>query len=167
MWLQDFYDYKNRFMKDLLTTPEIVKLIDPALEDMSDAKKLAYTQIMPSEFYPETIEDGKVYLCFDVDVTKVYSSTLYSLNLNIWIFVHKSLMRLPEGGVRSDKLCSEIDKKINGSLFYGLGKLDLVSAKRFAPMSDYCGKVLVYQADEFNRPFQPLKNVPSNRKVGK
>lgn len=165
MWMKDFFDYKNRFMKDLLTTPEIVKLIDPTI-DIEDARELAYTQIMPSEFYPETIEKGKVYVCFDVDVNKVYSQTLYSLTLNIWIFVHKSLMRLPEGGVRSDQLCYEIDKKINGSLFYGLGKLDLVSAKRFAPMSDYCGKALVYQTDEFNRTFQPIKNIPSNRKEG-
>ena len=75
-------------------------------------------------------------------------------------------MRLPEGGVRVDKLCSEIAKTINGSRYYGLGELDLYSVRRFAPITDYQGKVMSFQAKEFNR-FTPTgKPIPSNRKIG-
>ena len=82
------------------------------------------------------------------------------------MFTHKSKIRLPEGGVRTDKLCSEIAKAINGSRFYGLGELDLYSVKRFAPITDYQGKVMMFQATDFNR-FSPSgKPIPSNRKTG-
>ena len=85
--------------------------------------------------------------------------------LYIWIFTHKSKLRLPNGrGARIDKLCSEIAKTINGSRQYGLGELDLYSVKRFAPITDYQGKILTFYATEFNRLSPTGKPVPSNRK---
>ena len=75
-------------------------------------------------------------------------------------------MSLPQGGVRTDKLCSEISKIINGSRYFGLGELELSSVKRFAPMTDFQGKVMVFNAKEFNRLHDPKKPVPSNRKTG-
>ena len=84
--------------------------------------------------------------------------------LYVWVFTHKSKLRLPNGGVRTDRLCSEISKTIGGSRCYGLGELDLYSAKRFAPIDDYQGKVLMFQALDFNRTAQVKKPIPSNRK---
>ncbi len=83
----------------------------------------------------------------------------------MWVFSHRSKLRLPKGGgIRTDKICSEICKKINGSFKYGLGELELYSVKRFAPMTDYQGKVLTFYAKEFSRVFDPKKEIPSNRK---
>ena len=70
------------------------------------------------------------------------------------------------GGIRTDKLCSEIAKAVNGSRYYGLGELDLYAVKRFAPITDYQGKVLTFQAKDFNRTLPTGKPVPSNRKNG-
>ena len=46
--LQDFYDYKNTLMQDLLTNETIVKLLKDDL-DMEDAYTLAYKQVFPFE----------------------------------------------------------------------------------------------------------------------
>lgn len=73
-------------------------------------------------------------------------------------------MRLPEGGVRVDKLCSEIDKAINGSRKYGLGQLNLLSSKRFAIMTDYQGKVLTFYTTDFNKVHDPKRPFPANRR---
>jgi len=63
-------------------------------------------------------------VCFDVDIQRSYNKTFYKPVLYIWVFAHRSNLRLPDGGgVRTDKLCSEICKKINGSRYYGLGQL--------------------------------------------
>lgn len=168
MQLEELFDYKNQLMKDLLTTESIVSLLndDNTQFDMSDAEGLAYKQIFPYEFVPETIQDGKTYICFDVDVTKVYNKSFLEAVLYIWVFSHKSAMRLPEGGVRPDAICTEICKKINGSREYGLGQLDFVSMRRFAPMTDYVGKCMVFNATEMNRQYNGSQFVPSNRKVG-
>jgi len=162
MHLQEFFDYKNTLMKDLLTSDEIVSLMGCTENPLS----LAYTQIFPYEFIPETVQEGKTFICYDVDIMRSAGNLLYSPSISIWVFTHRSLMRHPDGGVRVDRLCSSIAEKLNGSLWYGLGELELYSVKRFAPMTDYQGKCMVFHAKEFSRFTDPKKAIPSNRRDG-
>ncbi len=163
MQLEEFFNYKNRLMKDLLSNEKIVKLIAPDIE-MDEAQSLAYKYVFPCEFVPDIVDHGATYICFDVDVRKSTSKTFLLPTLYVWVFTHRSLLRLEEGGVRTDKLCSEICKTINGSLNYGLGELDLYSVTRFAPMSDYQGKCLAFYAVDYNRQYDGRKKIPSNRR---
>lgn len=165
MQLSEFFDYKNKLMEDLLTNPEVVKLLDDSVE-MRNASSLAYTHVFPYEYIPDTVEHAKTFICFDVDVQESINKTFLLPTLYIWVFSHKSKLRLPEGGVQTDKLVSEIAKAINGSRFYGLGELDLYSVRRFAPVTDYQGKVMTFHAKEFNRTSPNTKPIPSNRKTG-
>lgn len=164
MQLQDFYDYKNQLMEDIITTPEIVELIDDSKKFEGHPEDLAYSRLFPYEYMPETVEDGHTFICFDVDVYEAPNKTYLEPVIYIWIFSHRSKLRLPEGGVRVDKLCNEICKKINGSRKYGLGELRLYSSKRFAPMTDFQGKCLTFHATEFNRQYNPGRVTPINRK---
>ena len=150
-------------MKDLLTNESIVSLIqrDTTVEN---AESLAYTQVFPYEYLPETVDKGQTFICFDVDISGVGNKPILTPVIYIWVFSHKSNLRLPEGGVRPDKICSEICKVINGSRFYGLGELNLYSVKRFAPMTDYQGKLMTFNAKEFNRTYDGSKPIPANRK---
>lgn len=161
MQLKELFDYKNQLMKDLLTTPRIVELLTD--EDNVGAE-LAYKQVFPCEYIPETVQEGKTFVCFDVDIQKSLNKTFLIPVINIWVFTHRSKLRLPEGGVRTDALCAEISQKINGSRFYGLGELELESVRRFAPMTDYQGKCLTFTARDFNRQYEPNKATPSKRK---
>lgn len=163
MQLNDFFDYKNKLMEDLITNKSIVSLIKDGT-DVDDAASLIYTQVFPYEYVPETVQTGGTYICFDVDIQNVSNKTFLTPVLYIWVFAHRSNLRLPEGGVRTDKLCSEICEAINGSRYYGLGELSLYSVKRFAPMTDYQGKLMTFYAKEFNRQFNGAKSTPTNRK---
>ena len=165
MQLEEFYDYKNQLMEDLLTNESIVKLIEDTVT-LQNAESLAYTRVFPCEYVPETIQEGKTYICFDVDIQRVSDKTFLSPTLFVWVFTHRSKLRLPEGGIRTDKLCSEICKAINGSRKYGLGELNLYSVKRFAPMTDFQGKVMTFTAKDFNRVYDGKKYTPANRKTG-
>ena len=168
MLLQELFDYKNQLMKDIVTDEEIVKLINEDIP-FKDAKSLAYTQVFPYEYVPETIEKGQTFVCFDVDIQSVSNKTFLSPTLYIWIFTHKSKIRLGKdegGGVRTDRLASAIDRKINGSRYYGLGELNLYSVKRFAPMTDYQGKMMTFHAVEFNRSSPTGQPLPANRRTG-
>lgn len=163
MQLNDFFDYKNKLMEDLITNKSIVSLIKDGT-DVDNAASLIYTQVFPYEYVPETVQTGGTYICFDVDIQNVSNKTFLTPVLYVWVFAHKSNLRLPEGGVRTDKLCSEICEAINGSRYYGLGELSLYSVKRFAPMTDYQGKLMTFYAKEFNRQFSGSKSTPANRK---
>lgn len=166
MQLDEFFHYKNQLMKDLLTNKRIVELLRGEDEKMVDPEGLAYSQVFPYEYVPDTITHARTYICYDVDIQRAPSKTFLSPTIYIWVFTHKSLMRLPEGGVRIDKLCSEVAKTINGSRYYGLGELDLDSTRRFAPISDYQGKVLTFKATDFNRMSPSGRSAPSNRRGG-
>ena len=166
MQLQEFFDYKNQLMADLLTNEKIVNLLSDST-DIENAETLAYSQVFPCEYIPDTVEHGKTFICFDVDIQESVNKTYLLPTLYVWVFTHKSLLRLPNGGgVRTDRLCSEICIAINGSRSYGLGELNLFSVKRFAPMTDYQGKCMAFHAVDFNRQFDPKKITPGNRKRG-
>ena len=165
MQLEDFFDYKNKLMESLLTNKNIVALIDDSIS-LDKAPSLAYNYVFPCEYVPDTVGHGDTYICFDVDIQSVPNKTFLSPILYIWVFTHKSKLRLPEGGVRTDKLCSEICKEVNGSREFGLGELNLYAVKRFAPMTDFQGKVMSFSAKEFNRQYDPKKYTPTNRKHG-
>ena len=164
MQLDDFFDYKNQLMEDLLTTEPIVKLLDGNIS-MNDTPKLAYTQVFPYEYIPDTVEEAATFICFDVDVQESLNNTFLSPVLYVWVFSHKTRLRLAEGGVQTDKLVSEIAKKINGSRFYGLGELNLYSVRRFAPVTNYQDKVMTFRMTEWNRPSPSNKPIPANRKT--
>ena len=164
MQLEEFFDYKNQLVQDLLTNETIVRLLSDYCVLINNPETLVYNQVFPYEYIPDTVERGQTFICCDVDVQRSVNKTFLLPVLYVWVFTHKSKLRLPEGGVRTDKLASEIAKAINGSRYYGLGELDLYSAKRSAPITDYQGKVLTFQATDFNRFTPSGKPVPSNRK---
>lgn len=168
MQLEDFFDYKNQLMKDILTNAPIVELLDAGVSGNDDIytirDALAFKRVFPCEYVPDTVEDGHTFICFDVDISRGSDKTFLSPTLYIWVFTHRSKLRLPEGGVRTDKICNEICKAINGSREYGLGELNLYSCKRFAPMTDFQGKILTFTAKEFKRVHDFNQKIPSNRK---
>ena len=175
MYLEEFVNYKNQLVDDLLGNEEIVRLLNDKYEvtPIEHVKELFLTQVFPYEFIPETVEHGQTFICFDVDISRMsdrreasHNRTTYSPVLYIWLFTHKSLLWLPEGGVRPDRLAIEIAKTINGSHHYGMGNLELYSVKRFAPMMDYQGKVMTFDAKDWNHPNPTGRQWPSNRRVG-
>lgn len=166
MLLNEFFDYKNQLIKDLLTNDKIVRLLNDTEESRNNPETLIYTQLFPFEYVPDVNETAQTFICCDVDIFSVSNKTFLAPDLYIWVFTHKNLLKLPTGGVRTDQLCSEISSTINGSRCYGLGELGLYSVRRFSPIQDYIGKIMIFQAKDFNRPTPSGKHVPSNRKRG-
>lgn len=169
MALDEFFDYKNKLMEDLITNPEIVRLLNNecVVKEYQNPGSLIYTQIFPYEYVPDTIDNASTFICFDMDIQKTMNKTFLIPALYIWVFTHKKLLRLQnDSGVRTDRICSEIAKTIDGSRYYGLGELNLTSVKRFSLVENYQGRVMTFQAQDFNRPAPSGKPIPSNRKHG-
>lgn len=162
--LDEFFDYKNQLINDMLTNEVIVKLIADGNDRPMEASELMYSQVFPYEFVPDVTEHGQTFVCCEVDIKEVIDKTFLVAAVYIWVFTHKSLIRLPEGGVRTDKLASEITKVINGSRDYGLGELELQSVRRFSPIGNYQGRILTFYARDYNRLSPTNKPVPKNRK---
>lgn len=167
--LDELFDYKNQAMNDMLTNEKIVRLLSNDCETLEKPEKLMYSQVFPYEFVPDTVEHGQTFICCEVDIRAVNSKTFLNSEMYIWVFTHKSLLRLPGGGLRIDSLCSEIVRTINGSRMYGLGQVNLYSAKRFSPITNYQGRCLTFDCNDINRLYGMTagNGVPSNRKLGR
>ena len=163
MNLDELFDYKNELMKTFCKNENIVRLVTDSEDAPVPDFDLPYNQIFPFEFVPETVSEGTTFICFDVDIEDVISKTFYMPIIYIWMFTHKSKLRLEHGGIRLDQLAVEINKELNGSRYFGLGELELRRVDRFVPVLDYRGRVLTYTARDFNR-IAPSKKPPANRK---
>lgn len=165
MLLDDLYDYKNQLMRDFCENEEIVRLVTKSSDAPVPNYDLPYRQIFPYEYIPETVDDAKSFICFDVDVTYVSNKTIYIPVIYVWVFTHTSNLRMPDGsGIRIDRLASAVDHVLNGSRIYGMGELELNTVSRFAPIQSYLGRVLAYTAKEWNRTAANRKATPRNRK---
>lgn len=163
MLLNEFFDYKSELIRTLCSSKDIVRLILDNKEPVVPNYDLAYKHIFPYEYVPDTVDEGKTFICFDVDIAQVTDKTYYKPTLYIWAFTYKTKLQLSSGGVRTDELARIINKELNGSRNYGLGTLELKSINGFAPIKDYLGRQMVYTATDFNRP-GVSKKPPVNRK---
>lgn len=163
MLLGEFFDYKNELMKRICKNRDILRLVLDEEEPEIPNCDLAYKQVFPYEYIPETVESGQTFICFDVDIADVIDKTYYNPVLYVWVFTYKSKLRLLDGGVRIDRLASAIDKELNGDRNFGLGTLELRAVSRFEPIQGYLGRELIYTATDFNRP-GISKRPPVNRK---
>lgn len=165
MQLEEFYGYKNLLMKSLCENEQVVKLVTGNKKARVPNHGLPYSQIFPYEFVPDTVDEGKTFVCFDVDIVSVPNKTYYTPVIYVWVFTHKSLLRMKDGnGCLLDQLCMSINEMINGSRYFGLGETKLDSVRRFAPIKDYLGRCMTYYTLDFNRAKDHNWNGPSNRK---
>lgn len=162
--LDELFDYKNQLINDLLTNKEIVRLLSDECQTDADPESFMYTRVFPYEFVPDTTEHGHTFICCEVDIREVVNRLLLHPSIYVWVFTHESLLRLPEGGVRVDKLSSEITKTLNGSRLYGMGELELASCKRFSPIQNYAGRTLTFNATDFNLIGSTMRQIPVSRK---
>ena len=169
MYLSELFDYKNLLMKEICSSQAVASLITDNPDQTVPAKDLIYSQVFPYEFIPETVDMGQTFICFDVDVAKTLERPYYLLYLYVWVFTHKSKMRLEKGGVRVDEIVNELDKILEGHKCFGLGDLKLHSVERFTPITDYQGRVLTYTAvdiNKLNNDKAHAKQIPKNRRQG-
>lgn len=164
--LRFLFSYKNHLMEDLLTNEKIRLLLADDASTLYEPEDFMYKQVFPYEYVPETVQFGHTFICSDVDVAASEGTTFLYPTIYIWVFTHKSQLRLPEGGVRTDELCCEIAQTINGSYRYSQGQLTLYGLKRFAPMTDYQGKCMIFHGKDFNHLYDRTRSVPNNRRIG-
>lgn len=157
MELSELVNYKNQVMKELCSDPNIVHLLTGNEDAAIPNHGLPYTQLFPYEYVPQTVDEARSFICFDVDIVSVPNETFLVPVLYVWVFAHASNLRMEQGGVLIDQLAIEVTRLLNGSWNYGLGKLKFDSSRRFTPIRGYLGRVLTYYATDFNRSSEEKK----------
>lgn len=156
-------DMKQTVLREILSNEEIVKIVRNSCDVVTPDMELRYTQVYPWAFMPETVEETKVFVTFEVYVPRIINCAVKEFELRIYVMVPHSMMVMDtkvcdslgldwnDCGVRTDVLTDKIDYMLNGSEDMGFGKLELKSSQPFSPGEKYAGRMLTYQGDGWNR----------------
>jgi len=149
--LEEFTTYKNTLMEAICTSDVITDLLklDTDKDDIT-GKEMRYSRIFPYNYVPLTTEHATTYVCFTVTAPYPKDGAITELRLTVYVFTHQDIMRT-KNGMRTDLLVSEIDKLLNGSTKYGLGKVTLKMCDVLqVPCRGYSGLYSVYAVKDFN-----------------
>ena len=151
--LKDIGSCKQKLLTVFVNSDEICELLfnkKPYTED--DVENLMYTQIFPYLYTDETQTETLTYLCFEVDVPRLSSSTVKDMKIIVLAYCHKDIMKYSKKGyygTRVDILADMVERKLRDSYDLGIGKPELISVTNFFPNNKYYGRQLIYNVPEF------------------
>lgn len=150
--LQEITSYKNQLMQAICTNENIFNLLKIEGDDALTMRDMPYERVFPYAHVPDTNEEAKAFVCFDLIVPRVWSNVIKEVEIDLFVMSHQAIMRMPDGqGIRIDLIATELDKMLNGSRAYGVSTVDLTYLGNFIPINGYYGHEIRYKVPDINR----------------
>ena len=154
MTLKDIGTYKNRLLTTIVKSEDIRELILGKNYDQTDVdEKIIYNNIFPYLYVDDTQTEVKTYVCMEVSVPRTHDFTYKDMKVDIWCYCHKDIMQYSKKGflgTRADILSDMVDRLLNSSNDYGIGRLKLQSCVPLNISKSHYGRHLTYTCAEFN-----------------
>ena len=154
MTLKDIGVYKNRLLTTIIKSEDICELILGEAYNKADVdEKITYENVFPYLYVDDTQTEAKTYVCVEVSVPRTMDFTYKDMKIDIWCYCHKKIMKYSKKGflgTRADILSDMIDRLLNSSNNYGVGRLKLQSCVPLNISTNYYGRHLTYSCAEFN-----------------
>lgn len=151
---RDLAYIKATVISRLLKSDEFVKVM-LRKEDFTDTERydMEYKQIFDYPYVDGTQEEVMSFVCVET-VCRGTNRTVKSMDLYIWIFVHRNCMKMDKtctsyGGNRADVLTDIIERLLRDSDDLGIGKPSLDNIGYTVPQSSYFGRQLKYSIPDF------------------
>lgn len=154
MTLKDIGIYKNRLLTTIMNSEDVCELIlGKGYDKVNVDEKLIYKYVFPYLYVDDTQTETKTYVCIEVSVPRTMDFTYKDMQIDVWCYCHKGIMKYSKKGflgTRADILSDMIDRLLNSSNNYGLGRLKLKSCSPLNISKTHYGRHLVYTCAEFN-----------------
>ena len=154
MTLKDIGTYKNRLLSAIIQSEDVCEtILGKDYDDTDVDEQLIYHNIFPYLYIDETQTKQESYICIEVDVPRTMDLAYKDMRIIVWCYCHKGIMKYSKKGylgTRADILSDMVDRFLNSSNDFGLGRLKLQSSTYFSPSKDYYGRQLIYSCPEFN-----------------
>ena len=155
--LDELINYSSQIINVLSNSAVVVGLmLDKAPADVTeDDMDRAREQMYDYDYIDETVQSAGAFIMVDVDMVAAPSGTIKDLEAYVQIVVSKQYMHMDPKvfkgmrGNRRDNLARQIDLLINGERDYGIGKLQLMSARTANVPSAFTSKLLTYRIPDF------------------
>ena len=154
MTLKDIGVYKNRLITTILKSNDICELISGKdYGEINIDDEVMYKNVFPYLYIDGVQNEVKTYICIEVSVPKTYDFTYKNMEIDIWCYCHKDIMEYHKKGylgTRADILSDMVDRLLNSSNNYGIGRLKLQSSVPLSISMYHYGRHLTYSCTEFN-----------------
>lgn len=154
MTLRDIGKYKNKLFSTIIQSEDIAELILGKNYNREYVDELLiYKHVFPYLYVDDTQTQQCSYVCVEVDVPRTVDFTYKDMKIIVWCYCHRGIMKYSKSGylgIRSDILADMVDRLLNSSTNFGIGRLKLQSASYLVPNKEYYGKQLIYTCSEFN-----------------
>lgn len=158
--LQDGIDYKAGVIAQLCNSQEVVGLLanNPSIDiESEEAYKFLDDCIYDFNYISKTVERSDAFVMIDADMIAPTSGSMNAWELYVQVVCYKEYVPLDHKifrgvkGNRCDNLAFQIDKLLNGSRLFGIGRLTLQSATTAVVPDSFTSKLLTYRVEEFRR----------------
>ncbi len=143
----EIIEYRNKIMNFLLTSEDIVSLMETTLDRAID--DLSYKRIFPHERVPGTITDTNKYINFEISAVYDKENKVYKdLTVYFFIFCHMAVERTTKG-LWYDRVVEEIDEIFGDKNVLGIGKMVLLQNVPYTPKEEFEGRMITFKTKDF------------------
>lgn len=145
-------EYKDKILEKILTSQDIIDLLDDDEFKAAPASGLLYKKVFPYAFVPDTVDVASTFICIEANIANVNTDSICDIELTVLVIAHVDVMRT-DFGTRVDVVADKIDDLINHSRDFGIGKVTPLSrypTSYSLPNYDYVCRKLMYLVKDFN-----------------
>lgn len=145
--------YKNKLVTSIITSPELVELLDSSYVDdgefVEESGDLIYTQVFPYYYIPETQNETKSYVIMKVNGLGIKNKIYNKAEVIICVISHQDIMQV-KGGTRIDKMGEIVEELFNGRDDFGFGEMELKYNIEDEINTTHRCRILKFMVEDFN-----------------
>lgn len=159
-FLDELVEYPVKALHRIGTDSMVAQLLtdNPAIDMESDEAYDIFDKFLFDYIYVDgTTTEAAAYICVEAETVKAPTPTMQNMKLYVTIICHKQFMKVDsikfKGmiGNRRDNLVRYVDKLLNGSDIFGIGKLALEHAHTVPAPTGFTARELTYTVPEIRK----------------
>ena len=158
-YIDELIDFKENVILAIGNSQKVLGLLadDPNIDvDSDEADTILERNIFDYDYVQETIKRSDAYIMVETEMASNASGSINRWVVYVQIVCYKDFVKLDKKtkfkgvkGNRRDNLAREIDKLLNGSTEFGIGKLTLRRAASADVPEEFTSKLLTYEINDF------------------
>ena len=151
---RDLAFIKSKVISRLLESDDFAEVMLRKTDFTEDEKyDMEYKQVFDYPYVDGTQTEVMPFVCIET-VCRGTNRTTKSMDLYVWIFVHKECMKMDKNiksymGNRADVLADIVERLLRDADDLGIGKPSLDDIGYTVPQSSYFGRQLKYSIPDF------------------
>lgn len=157
-FLDELVEYPVKALQRIGTDQTIASLLtnNPSIDmDSDEADEVFDKYLFDYGYVDGTTSEAAAYICVEAELAKVPTPTMKDLRLYVRIVCHKEFMDIDASkfkgmiGNRRENLSRYVDRLLNGSEVFGIGKLSLDYAQVAPAPTGFAARELAYRVVDF------------------